>query len=72
MTEMKMCEALYPKAGWSKTVKADYASDSCPEDDLDGYSSSHSIHMVNDLRAGTIGHLEEGKSSTADDTEATS
>ena len=66
MSEIKMCEALYPTAGWHKNVKIDYSSDS----GASNYSSSHSLHFMGELRSGTVGHLEEGKSSTADDTEA--
>ena len=42
MQEMKLCETLYPAAGWHNNIKMDYNSDDNVSN-LSGYSSSHSL-----------------------------
>ena len=71
MEEIKLCETLYPAAGWHNNIKMDYASD----DNLSsasGQSSSQNLRFMRERRQETIANLEEGKSSTADDTDQTS
>lgn len=68
MQEIKLCEALYPVAGWHQNIKMDYASDDNLSN-VSGQSSSQNLRLMGQLRSETIANLEEGKSSTADDTD---
>ena len=78
MQTVKDCEALYPIGmGWQDNVHLALPSDDENMSNLSGrsgYSSAgefNSLRYMSDLR-NTLGQMEEGKSSTADDTEATS
>ena len=79
MKTVKDCEALYPIGmGWQDNVRLASPSDDENMSNLSarsGYSSQgefNSLRYMSDLRSNTLRQMEEGKSSTADDTEATS
>ena len=75
MREIKEYEVLYGEDKLAENIDLGYLSDECTSQ-LSGYSSNrsnqefNSLRFLNDVGRGTYAHLEEGKSSTADDTEA--
>ena len=73
MREIKICEALYPAKNWVEKADLGYLSDEV-NSQMSGYSSAGSdlnnLQFLAELRSGTNANFEEGKSSTADDTEA--
>lgn len=68
---MKECQVLYTKSGNYDNVASGLLNDDSDDNlsNLSGYSSSRSTNQRFQFMSGTQLHHEEGKSSTADDTD---